>query len=272
MASATTTQNKYYRLASNIDFTGQKYYPLGTNANKFGGTLIGDYHTISGITTGGYDNVGVIGYNTGTISDIKFNNITITGSSNNVGIVANSTGTLRGIIVRNTSVTGYDNTGILVGNNLGGTSSGSNIKTVDVQGTVNGNEHVGGVVGNGGVHTRITDFVFKGNVTGRYWVSGVIGYSETSNNTAVGLVYDTTITADNTNMGTITTWNMSNKNVLVLNTTMNMQGSGHNGTTITDRTLEAVNSVIDTTIGGDNDSDGYYFTLNNGNFELIPSN
>ena len=48
--------------------------------------------------------------------------------------------------------------------------------------------------------------------------------------------------------------------------------NGINGTEFNSITLEAVDSVLDTTIGGDNDSDGYYFTLNNGNYELIPSN
>ena len=68
---------KNYILENNsksIDFENEKFYTLGTNANKFNGHINGNMHTVSNIELYGYDYLGLVGYNTGIVEGFKVNN------------------------------------------------------------------------------------------------------------------------------------------------------------------------------------------------------
>jgi hypothetical protein len=116
----------------------------------------------------------------------------------------------------------------------------------------------------------ITDTVFKGTVTGNGSVGGILG--QNSGQTHKAVVYDSTITAPGSMVGKATTYNWAQYIYVSSSTILDHTGSrdwSYDGTAFTDITLAAVDSVIDTTINGDTDEDGYYFTLENGEYELI---
>ena len=272
---ATTTIEStphYYSLASDLDFTNVEFYPMGTTANPFNGTFLGNHYTISNVSVNGFDNVGVFGYNTGTIRDLVFINPTIVGINNNVGLIGYNTGAVNGIKVRNANITN-NGTNYLTGlGGIVGTGSGGTIKNVDVQGSILGNTsyigRIGGIMGSG--TSVITDAVFKGTVEGRDQVGGILGNNSGQAHKAV--VYDSTISSPGSMVGKATTYNWAQNIYVSSSTILNHTGGrdwSYDGTAFTDITLEAVNNVIDTTIGGDNDEDGYYFTLTNGEYELI---
>ena len=273
MATATIDENSYYYSINNdIDFTGKVFYPLGTKNNVLKGKILGNHHTISNVIINGYDNVGVFGKSNVDASDLVFNNITINGISNYVGIFGENVGALRGIKVRNTTVTGYDKVGVLAGtNSYGNYNSGPGLTSIDVQGTATGHNYISGIVGYGGSYTRIIDTVFKGSVTGSNYVAAFMSGGNNGSNSTRGVVYDTTITATDgnyVNIGSPYGDTMYIKNV----TTSPSISLSSEETEFTSVTLDAVNSVIDTTIGGDNGGDGYYFTLTNGEYELVTAN
>ncbi len=266
ISSTIDSTPKYYSLGKDLDFTGKTYYPIGTNVNKFNGILMGNHHTVSNVSVTGYDNVGLFGYNTGTIRDIKFNNITIKGLSDNVGIVANNSGILKGIEVRNTTVEGNQFVGGLVGSNSGGGSTDVRLKNIDVQANVKAAYYAGGLVGQASTYTKIYDFVFSGKVEATSnSAAGVFAASSNGNNTAFGVIYDSQIIGpSNTATAKVALSNYNsatNNTVMVSSTTTKTPNDGAygNGTTYTTNDMMVFDRVLDTIIGGDNDSDGYYF-------------
>ena len=265
----------YYRLDSDLDFANTRFYQMGTNENKFNGTFLGNHKTINNITTVGYHYTGVFGYNEGTIKDLVFNNLNITNQTNYVGITGYNSGTINGIKARNLTVDAgqasniYSFVGGITGSNVG------NIKNVDVQGNLTGTgNRVGGIAGQITTGT-IADFVFKGTVSGGNSIGGAVGNNETAYwSTIEGIVYDTTITCGGSLCAKAASYN-GPKNVKVYNTNIIRDGNrewSYDGTEFTEITLEAVDGAVDTTINGDDDSDGYYFTLINGNYEMITAN
>lgn len=50
LVAESTTTTHYYRLGTDLDFTGLDYSPIGTEANPFKGGFDGDGYTLSAIT------------------------------------------------------------------------------------------------------------------------------------------------------------------------------------------------------------------------------
>ena len=260
----------YYSINSNLDFNNDCLYPMGTDTNKFNGVLDGNLNTLSNIVVEGYNKVGLFGNNTGTIKNIRVNNYTATGQYNSVGIIGENNGTINGVIGRNIIVTGYMNTGGLVGYNY------KTVKNADIRGTITGtSNYTGGIAGNthytGGA--SMAELVFSGTVTGTSQVGGIVGNGPY----AKGVAYNSTITATSTDIGRVngSTYGGTFKSY---NVTLNYPSgtrngeSSRDGTIISSLTLETVDGTIDTTLNGDNESDGYYYTLTNGELELITTN
>ena len=85
----TDRLSSYYKLGVNIDLTGREWIPIGTSAAPFTGNIDGTGYTITNLT---YDNesgenVGLFGYNSGTVSNITLENITVKGKTNVGGLV-----------------------------------------------------------------------------------------------------------------------------------------------------------------------------------------
>ncbi len=263
----------YYSLTSDLDFTNANFYALGVADRQFKGVFNGNHHTISNVTLTGYEKVGIFGEcsNGSVIKDMTFNNISINSLHDYAGIVASITGTIDGIVARNLSVTGNS----YIGGITGIIGAPGTIKNVEVKGNITGYQHVAGIaasVGNSGI--TVKDFVFKGNISsGGYSTGGAVGWSTNAGNPITGVIYSTTITSstDNGWVGKAVGGGNVGGTQYVYNTTKNVAGSnGRDGTEISSLTLETVAPVIDTT--DSTNSDGYSFTLTNGELELIYSN
>ncbi len=258
IASATVTQSKYYSVTSDIDYINKKFYVLGTYENKFNGHINGNMHTVSNVSITGYNYAGMFGYNNGgSIEGFIFNGITLSSTGQFVGSVAgHSTGTINGIRLNNISVTStfLDNSKDAHIGGVVGTNEGP-LKNIDMKGNVTANSAmcIGGVVGRNS--SQALGIVFKGRVTGNKVIGGAVGYQ--SEGTLKSVVYDSTVTSSQYS-GKITGLGSTGLTGYNYNTTSNAT-SGDNGIAISAFTLEAVDGALDTYIGGDNDSDGYYF-------------
>jgi hypothetical protein len=125
----------------------RSFYPIGSEAFTFSGTLDGNQNVVSNLRIESAPmSTALFGYAAGgNIHDIGFENIFL---SNDTGV----------------SVAG------IVGNSSGNTI----IQRVFVTGTILGNSGVGGIVG-GAVDTTIRDAYTIANVTGNYYTGGIIG-------------------------------------------------------------------------------------------------
>ena len=183
MATALATSSKYFSVAQNIDFTDKKYYALGTPTNKFNGRINGNMYTLSNISTSGFENIGLFGYNTGVIEGFNLKNITINAYGDNTGIVGYNTGTVKGISGDNITVSSR---GRYTGGGIG-YSTGA-VNEIKIKGTITStNEYTGGVVG-GNHYTggaTANNLLFIGSVTGSNAVGGVNGFGP-----ANGVVHD----------------------------------------------------------------------------------
>ncbi|MFC3958963.1 beta strand repeat-containing protein [Halovivax cerinus] len=153
----------HYELGNDIDASnttewndGKGFEPVGNESDPIDGNagLDGRGHTIDGLTIDrpDEDNVGLIGYTSGTTSEIEISNVTVT----------------------NATVVGNDRVGILAGYPY----FGPDISNVHVQGSVTGTDYVGGVVGQMYVGD-LTDVSVNTTVTGRNDVGGLGGFVRT---------------------------------------------------------------------------------------------
>ena len=156
--------------------TVETWTPIGNLTLKYTGIFDGQEHTISGLyfNNSNVNNVGLFGYNKGTIK--------------NVGVVDsyfkghNSVGGVCGYNVNGGKITGCYNKGTVRGYNMyvggvcGHNSSGT-ITGCHNTGTVSGKERVGGVCGGNSNGGTITDCYNKGTVSGSdiSYVGGVCG-------------------------------------------------------------------------------------------------
>ncbi len=180
--------NAKYYLANDIDASdtanwngGAGFEPIGTRGNAFRGSFNGNGYKIVNLTINrpNQDYVGFFGSleNSGTIENIKLENISILGRDN-VGAV---TGYMVLASFTNASadggiVTGRDRVGGLVGesyNGLGINNSHSNV-------TVQGNNQIGGIVGKlwDGNGNDLNRTYSLGAVTGVSNVGGLAGYDK----------------------------------------------------------------------------------------------
>ena len=275
MATATIDSTpKYYSITNNIDFNNDYLYALGTETHKFNGNINGNMNTLSNISMSGGNNTGIFGYNRGTISGIKVNTVSITGADNTGLIVGTNEGTINGIVGRNITVTGTANVGGVIGYNPRA------LTNADIQGTITSSgNNVGGISGKSqyitGNPSKDENVVFKGSVTGPNNVGGLVGWSESGS--VIGVVYNSTLTgttgvAVGNIIGYKSRFSSGNKKAsnVILSFTGTQSTSAINGTEFTGITLANVSDTID--ISDTTNPDGYYFTLTNGEYELVTTN
>ena len=214
--------------------TGLGFTPIGTNSKPFKGTFTGFAYTIS--------------------------NLMINRSNDYVGLFGRNDGTIKGIVLRDVNITGNNYTGGLVGYNY------KTVKNIDVRGSVTGNgNYVGGITGydhhTGGAFAK--DVAFSGNVTGTDYVGGIGGTGPNM----YGIVYDSTITSSGNNIGKGHGGSYNGRyrstNVALVHPAGNIMGDS--GLSFSKLRLNIADDTIDTYIGGDNDSDGYYFDYDSNN-------
>jgi hypothetical protein len=187
--SATT----YFKLTSNIDFTGKVIAWVGAN-NVFQGSFDGNSETISNVTitssqASGRNNVGVfsqISGATATVKNLTLNNISINApSANDVGPVVGYlyAGTINKVAVTGTSsVTGANDVGGFAGY-VRPSSNSATISQCSTVATVSGISSVGGFIGfsSNAAPINITNSYARGNVTGTgNSIGGFVGYDSCS--------------------------------------------------------------------------------------------
>ena len=293
--TASLKPQEKYKIVNNIDFSNDKYYMLGSSQtnNKFEGTLIGNDKTISNIKVSGTkaNYLGMIGYvNGGTIYGLNIKNIEINGNDY-VGLFGYITGTetkktnIYGIRIVNEVDNSGNSKGSITGcNYLGGlvgyVDSYTTIKEIELDNinVIGDNNYIGGLSGKVNAVTSNTInniLIKKGNLSAYNY----IGYLSGTENQYIrnSIVENMALTYTNTYS------NSSNVRVYTTNPT---NYNTYHSSSCTIKTSLAANSYdskgindinfyesagLDTWIGGDNDTSGYYFDYDSNNKIILKS-
>ena len=214
------------------------FKPIGNNTKNFKGVFLGNNNKIKGIYINRteQDYVGLFGFVSGNIKNVSIESANVKGK-NYVGTLAGklSGANSNGFTVNNLNVSGSGS----IGSIFGDAPKVLSIYAENVN--VKGDTSVGGIIGNGG-YSKYSDSVIIKNST-------VIGTTNTK--MISGGQYG------------------SVKNYLAVNVKLNDED-------VSNSTLEMIEDIngleaagIDTYVGGDNDSDGFYFDYNKKNKIII---
>ena len=238
------TEANYYKLMADIDFTNKKYYMIGTYAYNFKGNFDGNVHTLKNMELEGYNYVGLFGYlDGGEMKGFNIKNINVLGQNDYVGGVA-----------------GYSYTG--------------KVKEITLSGNITGHDYVGGITGHYANGANSISVILNANITGNDHVYGI----SDSNSNSKGVVESGTITGNLNVYGGSSSSSSSLVNEKVIidapEDAITLGGTLYKDTTYGDLNLyDTPNnaSIIDTYLGGDNDSSGYYFDYNKNGKLVIKS-
>ena len=214
------------------------FQPIGNNTKNFKGVFLGNNNKIKGIYINRteQDYVGLFGFVSGNIKNVSIESANVKGK-NYVGTLAGKLSGINsnGFTVNNLNVSGSGS----IGSIFGDAPKVLSIYAENVN--VKGDTSVGGIIGNGG-YSKYSDSVIIKNST----VTGT-----TNTKMISGGQYG------------------SVKNYLAVNVKLNDED-------VSNSTLEMIEDIngleaagIDTYIGGDNDSDGFYFDYNKKNKIVI---
>jgi YD repeat-containing protein len=132
-----------YRLAADIDLSGEAWVPIGKKNSPFSGMFDGNGFKITGLNVNSSDSYnGLFGASGGTIINLTLENANVTGIDYTGAITGLNSGNIINCYVSGNSViTGNDYVGGITGGNTGGALSSF------FTGSVNGNSYVGGFAG-----------------------------------------------------------------------------------------------------------------------------
>ncbi|HPF83610.1 MAG TPA: type II secretion system protein, partial [Bacilli bacterium] len=263
-----------FLITNDIDFSGKNYYEFGSYINQFDGHLNGDMHILTNMNIQGRNNVGLSGYiNTGIIEGLNIKNSSISGNDY-VGTINgfSVSSDIKGINIYNVNIVGNDNTGGVVGR-----ANSCNIKEIKITGNITGNSNTGGIVGYSD-HTKNLSLLINMNIESIFNVGsaanlgGVSGYSYYS--TIYGILNGGSIkvTPNKSCANYLSGGNYSSGveglyiDSFSISGPINAQGNRY----LYD-TINTYEEYLDTWIGGDNDSSGYYFDYDDDNEILVKS-
>lgn len=149
LAAESTVTTSYYRLGTDLDFTGRTYLPIGTYAIPFKGGFDGDGYTLSAITLSDADSQGVFP----ALQNANIKNLNIAGIFMR-GFPANHVGSLTGkaenSIIANVHVRGIDMDAGDFSGGLVGELINSSVHHTSTDGTLinrEGTDSSGGLIG-----------------------------------------------------------------------------------------------------------------------------
>ncbi len=211
----------------------ERFTPIGNNSHPFSGKVDGNIKYIKNLTIDktGNDNVGIFGYVTDTASFV-------------------------GINLENVTVKGKRNVGGLIGYTPGSATKVNEVvaKNVNVSGT---DRYVGGIIGYFGTASNV--IIKSGTISGDYYASPIIGYNGVVSNS---IVENATVTGTYADPISYSYNSSYYSNKVTVNGNAQTDGLSENATSNINMYEYA---GLDTWIGGDNDSSGYYFDYENNN-------
>ena len=211
----------------------ERFTPIGNNSHPFSGKVDGNIKYIKNLTIDktGNDNVGIFGYVTGVASFV-------------------------GINLENVTVKGKRNVGGLIGYTTGSATKVNEVvaKNVNVSGT---NRYVGGIIGYLGTASNV--IIKSGTISGDYYASPIIGYNGVVSNS---IVENATVSGTYADPISYSYNSSYYSNKVTVNGNAQTDGLSENATSNINMYEYA---GLDTWIGGDNNSTGYYFDYENNN-------
>lgn len=174
--------NKCYKLENDIDCLDKTMIVIGDINHKFTGTFDGDEHILSNIKLTRTQNyVGLFGYNSGTIANLKIRAKQISGQNYvgvicgyNAGVISNITA----VMAENASLVSGDNyVGGIAGYNAGSISDCAINMPVKAQ-----ENYAGGICGyNKGQNATLEKDISVSNVIATTYAGGICGYAYNGN-------------------------------------------------------------------------------------------
>lgn len=179
--------DKCYRLESDLDYDGITYTAIGTLAYPFTGTFDGNGHEIEGpqISLQSTQYQGIIGYNKGTIKNLKVSNPYILGGDYSGGIAGYNEGTIENCRVDNERGVFYGEDGHHSYGGIAGYNKGT-ISYCICAASVESNSNatytatkVGGIVGHNNVVGNVNNCLYLGRIVdGTEYVGAIAGLNE----------------------------------------------------------------------------------------------
>ena len=259
---ASTKTDGKYKLTSDLDFSKNKYYMLGSNTddNAFTGILNGNDKTISNVTISGskIDYIGMIGKTNGaTIYGLKLNKIDVQGR-NYVGVFGAITGTenkksnVYGIVMNGIKV---DATNYYSGT-VAGTLSYCNLKEIEIDDiNITASNYAAGIIGGGAGNSDVNNILIKsGTITTPYNMVAGILYGATQGEARNVIAEKLTIKGEYYTYVTESSKNTYHSNACIINGRTNGTFSS---SLIGD--LDHYTGILETLYNGDKDGSGYFF-------------
>ena len=242
-ATVFVTGNKHFKVINNLNFERNKFYMMGSSQNIFTGTFEGGAKTISNVTINASKTnaIGIFGKvsNNSLIKGFSINNIVVTGSYYTGGLVGYlSNSEILEVLVDNVNINGYYATGGMAG----GTYDTSTVSNIIVKnGSVTSSSTpAGGEIG----HSPNSDSYTNQNII----------VENINLNVSSGNYIDAGIVAPGGGWGKYDRGYFSDKS----KHNGNVDGGYFPQSNINDINFYE-NAGLDTWIGGDNNSSGYYF-------------
>ena len=247
--SGNTYSGKTIKIRNDLDFKGYSekknvcglsstFEPIGNSSHPFSGKIDGNIKYIKNLTIdkAGSDNVGIFGYTTGA--------------------------EFVGLNLENITVKGKEFVGGLIGYTKAGSSTKVNevvAKNINIIGTEN---FIGGIIGygyNSGIALVSNVIIKGGTISGSRYVGSIVGFAGYTKN---AIVEEATIigTSENTISSSYDSSTSYYSNKVVVNENAKTDGLSESATSNINMYEYA---GLDTYIGGDNDSSGYYFDYEN---------
>lgn len=227
------------------DQSGKGFKPIGNKSNKFSGVFDAGLYKIKNvyINYSNSDNVGLFGYNSGTIKGLILDSPVIKGKKYVAGISGSNSKNVSSSMVINGNVNGNTFVGLAVGYNDEGYVE--SYVSGDVNSTSNDDPYVAGIVGScyrgtvNGVYSSGSVVVDEGRYNGRYASLSIGDVWNTSKST---IVLDSVLF----NGSKVSSYDLSSINGYVTDQ------NGFNS-------IGLLDCAVDTYIAGDNNNDGYYY-------------
>ncbi|MBN2651026.1 MAG: hypothetical protein JXR63_01485 [Spirochaetales bacterium] len=172
------TSGKYFKIASNLDFSGIEYDPVGISSSRgFAGSLDGNYKTIANIEISGSDHYLGLFYQLkpgSTVKNLILDNINLSGGD----CIAGLAGLAEDSVISQVKVSGSFAGRYYIGALVGFIDGSTSVDSCSVEGVVAADEYSGGLSGITSGSAEVTNSLSKVSVSGNSKNAGFISYQQ----------------------------------------------------------------------------------------------